>query len=336
MSKEVEKLVENCVTCQEYRTSQQKEPLHPHEIPLRPWQVVATDMFISNHTNYVLVVDYYSNYFEVAKLSNTKSPSVIQHIKSIFARHGIPEVVISDNGPQYSPKEFSEFAKSWEFKHQTSSPMYPQSNGLAERTVQTVKNLLKKAKSSHEDPYLGLLSYRNAPGQQVGSPAQLLMNRRLRTDLPTSQKQLLPKLNDHYSTIKALEKRKLKQKQYYDRTAKTLPSLHPNDPVRVLQNGRWEPGVIVDEEDTPRSYKVRTPDGGTYRRNRRHLLQVPKADENQQSAFINATSEKMEISKQSPVKFFQEKNPELTPTSDEIRTRSGRVVKKPKRFGDCA
>ncbi len=85
--------------------------------------------------------------------------------------------------------------------------MYPQSNGLAERTVQTVKNLLKKAKASNQDPYLSLLSYRNTPGQQTGSPAQLLMNRRLRTDLPTSPKQLLPKLNDRHLTRKMLEQR---------------------------------------------------------------------------------------------------------------------------------
>ena len=155
--------------------------------------------------------------------------------------------------------------------------------------------------------------------------------------MPTSSKQLLPKLNDYYSTRKALEQRKLEHKKYYDRTAKSLPSLHPNDPVRVLQKGRWEPGVISDVEDSPRSYQVRTPDGSTYRRNRRHLLQFPKANENQQSVSTNVTTEQMEMSKQSPVKSCQE-NPELPPASDDetVRTRSGRIVKKPKRFGDCA
>ncbi len=118
MSKDIEKIVENCTTCLEYRTAQQKELLHPHEIPVRPWQVVATDLFVWNNTNYVLVVNYYSKHFEVAQLSNTKSPTVIRHIKSMFARHGIPEVVISDNDPQYTAEEFTQFAKSWGFKHQ--------------------------------------------------------------------------------------------------------------------------------------------------------------------------------------------------------------------------
>jgi transposase InsO family protein len=87
----------------------------------------------------------------------------------MFARYGIPEVLISDNGPQYSSEEFRQFATTWGFIHKTSSPTYPQSNDLAERTVQAVKNLLKKAKASGSCPFLSLLSYRNTPLQQNGT-----------------------------------------------------------------------------------------------------------------------------------------------------------------------
>ena len=110
MCKEIENMVKQCTTCQEYRTAQPKEPPLPHDIQERPWQMVATDLFVWSNVNYVLVVDYYSNYFEIAQLANTKNSTVIQHIKSIFARHGIPEVVISDNGPQYSSEEFQRFS----------------------------------------------------------------------------------------------------------------------------------------------------------------------------------------------------------------------------------
>ena len=75
---------------------------------------------------------------------------VISHLKSIFARHGIPEVVISDNGSQYSSAVFEEFSKEYEFDHVTSSPKYPQANGEAERAVKTTKQLLEK----NRDPYL--------------------------------------------------------------------------------------------------------------------------------------------------------------------------------------
>ena len=86
------------------------------------------------------MIDYFSRYVEVTKLSTTTSASVISALKSNFARHGIPDLLISDNGPQYSAKEF---AKSYEFTHKTSSPYHPQGNGEAERAVKTVKKLLK-------------------------------------------------------------------------------------------------------------------------------------------------------------------------------------------------
>ena len=105
---------------------------------------------------------------------------MIRHLKSIFARHGIPEEVISDNGPQYSSKLFSEFAMSYNFHHQTSSPRYPQANGAAERAVQTIKFLLLK----NDDPYLAMLAYRSTSLENGYSPAQLSMGRNLRTTLP--------------------------------------------------------------------------------------------------------------------------------------------------------
>ena len=118
--------------------------------------MVVTYLVVGNNTNYVLVVDYYSNYFEIAQLGSIKTSTVTQHIKSIFARHGIPEIVISDNGPQYSSEQFHQFSTTWGFVHKTSSPTYPQPNGFAERNVQTVKRLLTKAKASNQDPYLSL------------------------------------------------------------------------------------------------------------------------------------------------------------------------------------
>nr|XP_006814246.1 PREDICTED: uncharacterized protein K02A2.6-like [Saccoglossus kowalevskii] len=101
----------------------------------------------------------------------------------MFAEHGIPEIAMSDNEPQFSSELFSQFAVIYGFVHITSSPRYPRSNGKAERAVQTVKDLLKK----NEDPYLDLLSYRTTPLQNNLAPSQLLMGRLLRkttTDAP--------------------------------------------------------------------------------------------------------------------------------------------------------
>ena len=94
-------------------------------------------------------------------------------MKSIFSRHGIPDVVVSDNRPHHASKELTQFAKSYGFNHQTSSPYHPQGNGKAERAVRTVKSLLKDC----SDPQLALLSYRSIPLPSCDySPAQLLIS----------------------------------------------------------------------------------------------------------------------------------------------------------------
>ena len=131
---------------------------------------------------YLRVVDYYFRYIEVAHLVQATASEVVKHNKSIFARHGIPETVIFNNGPQYTSERYSEFAKLYQFQHITSSPYYPQSNGEAERAVGTIKSLLKKCK----DPYLALLTYHSTLLAIGYSPAELLMNRILWNTVPTT------------------------------------------------------------------------------------------------------------------------------------------------------
>ena len=186
-------MVSKCNTCNMYRNSQAKEPLKRHELPKRPWQKIAIALFKLNKQEYVVIVDYYSNFFEVSHLPNSKSKTVINHIKPQFSKYRIPEVIVSDNGLEFSSHEFAEFAKQYGFKHITSSPRYPQSNSLSERAVQTAENILKKAKDEGKDFQLGLLAYRNAPIEEIGlSPAQMFMGRRTRTQLPTTPVLLEP------------------------------------------------------------------------------------------------------------------------------------------------
>ena len=106
------------------------------------------DLFAFKGSNYLLLIDYYSHYVEMSKLHSTISAVVIQHMKSIFARHGIPEILVSDNGSQFSAEIFTQFAQNFDFQHQTSSPNFPH-NGEIEQAVKTVKSMLEKA----TDPY---------------------------------------------------------------------------------------------------------------------------------------------------------------------------------------
>ena len=159
MYRDIENFVRNCESCNVYQNEQVKEPLTQHEIPDRSWEKLGVDLFEFRNKNYLVTVDYYSNFFEVHtfRLCKTTSKHVIQKLRAQFSRHGIPSKVISDNGPQFSSSNFADFAKTYEFVHVTSSPGYPQSNGKAENTVKTVKRIMKKSLKSGEDPFLALL-----------------------------------------------------------------------------------------------------------------------------------------------------------------------------------
>jgi transposase InsO family protein len=115
-----------------------------YEIPDRPWQRVGLDLFELDSENFIVISDYYSKIFEIAKLPNTKSSTVISHLGPHFERYGIPDEIVSDNGSQFASSEFQKYTTRNNIRHTTLSPIYPQSNGLPERTVQTAKKLLKK------------------------------------------------------------------------------------------------------------------------------------------------------------------------------------------------
>ncbi|KAL0152959.1 hypothetical protein M9458_051737 [Cirrhinus mrigala] len=108
-----------------HHAKQQKEPMTISDQPDEPWQKVGTDLFFLDGQNCLLVIDYLSNYPEIALLSSTSAAGVVTHMKAIFARHGIPQVVCSDNGPCYSSRDFPKFAEEYGFQHVTSNPLYP-------------------------------------------------------------------------------------------------------------------------------------------------------------------------------------------------------------------
>ena len=122
---------------------QQKETLMPHEVPTRPWEKVGFDLFTLKGLNYLVIVDYYSNFIEVDHLENTDTKTVIRKLKLQFARHRLPCQLVSDNGPQLVSDEFHKFAKKWDFEHYMSSPHNSSANGMAESPVNMFKRIMK-------------------------------------------------------------------------------------------------------------------------------------------------------------------------------------------------
>ena len=197
-------------------------PMPSHPFPSRPWQKVGTDLLSWEGRTFLTTVDYYSRFFEVDELTSTTSASVIRKLSAHIARHGIPEIVVSDNGPQFDAEEFKAFAASWDFAHVTSSPGYPQSNALVEKTVQTAKCIMTKATSDGRSALHSILENRNTPVDNLASPAQLLMGRQLGSILPTTNQLLKPRLVNPVEFTTRREELQAKQKSYYDRTAHPL------------------------------------------------------------------------------------------------------------------
>ena len=183
MSTDITKLILECGVCLKWRNAIPKEPLISHDVQDYPWETIATGLFIWNNQEYLVVVDYFGKYFEVEKLYKITSQAVIPKLKKIFSRFGITQKVVSD-GPQYASQDFTMFEKEYDFNNVTSSPKYPESNGLAEKTVQIAKRILEKCRVDGKDPYFALLEYRTTPLHLGYSPSQLFMSRKLRSILP--------------------------------------------------------------------------------------------------------------------------------------------------------
>ena len=167
-----------------------------------------------------------------------------------------------------------DFAKSYGFEHITSSPRYPQGNALAERTVKTIKALLKKS----TDPYLALLAYRATPFPCCGlSPAELLMGRQLRTDIPQVKTQMIPQWPYLRSFQQRESQYKQQQEAHYNKRHRTqpLPSIPNDEQVWVKIETHKDLGKVISPANTPKSYMVET-DSGTVRRNRQHLTVIPE------------------------------------------------------------
>ena len=260
-----------CPTCIAHRPAPAAEPLLSHDVPSRPWAKLGADLFELNGSMYLVLVDYYSNFVEVDRLSRTTVTHVTSALSAHFARYGIPEILVSDNGPPFSSSDFRAFLRMLDVHHITSSPGYPQSNGKAENAVKTVKILMRKALASGEDPVWALMMWRNSPDESSSlSPAQKMFGRACRTFLPTPRSNLLPTYPT--SVARDLAKQKSRQAKYYNRRTQPLAPLVPGQSIHMRLPGRrtWSPGVCVGTAGLC-SYWVRVNDV-TYRRNRRQLL----------------------------------------------------------------
>ena len=329
ISQHISDLIENCHVCAK-KSKQYHEPLMSTPLPDYPWQRVASDLFFLGSDSYLLIVDYFSRYPEVIKLKSTTSRGIIEAMKAVFSRYGIPQTVRSDNGPQYSSEEFSKFAAEYNFYHETSSPHFAQSNGQAERTVQTMKNLLRES----TDPYMALLTYRSTPLPWCGlSPAELLMGRCLRTNLP----QVVDRLKYTWQYIERFRKKdkefKDEQKRHYDQRHKCrpLPDIPDGSKVWVMDGDIPTPATETHQVEAPRSYTVET-EKGTIRRNRYHLKAVPPVPDPEGGTLPSSTEAEKMVAGDQRNQIYQQTETTSPPHRIMTRSRTGTAIRPPDRY----
>ena len=116
-----------------------------HEIPIHPWSKLASDVFHFEGDNYLLIVEYTSRFAIIRKISSMTGKAIAHHTQAFFADYKLPDTLVTDNGPCYMSKVFQMLMESMSVNHITSPPYYHQSNGLAEKYVEIIKNVSYKA-----------------------------------------------------------------------------------------------------------------------------------------------------------------------------------------------
>ena len=188
MDADIVNFVKRCTNCQQAAKNPPRQTPTPWPQPEKPWSRLHLDFAGPiNGITYLVLVDAYSKWPEVVPVVPPTTSKTLEVLGQIFSQHGLPELIVSDNGSQFTSREFQLFCHQYNICHMRSPPYHPQSNGQAERFVDTFKRALLKAKGEGASAQIlqrFLLVYRTTPNDATPnqqSPAEALMGRKLRT-----------------------------------------------------------------------------------------------------------------------------------------------------------
>jgi hypothetical protein len=258
IDKSIEELSRACNICQSLRKDPPPSPLYPWKYPERPWDRIHVDFAEYDSQYFLVVIDAYSKWMEIELMKSTTAEKTVEVMRELFARYGVCRELVSDNGPQFISETFQDFIAGNGIKHTLTAPYHPASNGAAERSVQILKDILKKnALESHAGVSTKhrlcnfLLTYRMTPHTVTGvSPAELFLKRQLRSRLSLIRPDLREDVIDNQERGKA----------YRDNRVPKLREFVKNERVRVKScrgsDVNFVPGVIV-HRNGPVNYLVR-------------------------------------------------------------------------------
>ncbi|XP_017494984.1 PREDICTED: uncharacterized protein K02A2.6-like, partial [Rhagoletis zephyria] len=246
---EIERLVKDCEACSEFNKDALKAPLHLWEPTTRPWERVHADFAGPvDGLMYLIIVDAYSKWPEIFEMKSATASTTIERFMSVCAKYGNPQVLVTDNGVQFNSEKFEDFCRIRGIEHINSPPFHPQSNGQAERFVDTFKRTFKKLR--REEPagvalQTMLQAYRSTPKPDGKSPAELFLGRQIRTELSL----LVPDTPPQQS-----RKPGASYKMYFDKRHRAkMRVFRPEEPVfakdyRTPNRPKWVPGVVIERK----------------------------------------------------------------------------------------
>ena len=244
----IKEVVRSCLACQKVRNTPPAAPLHPWLWPTKPWRRIHVDFagpFLKRM--FLLVTDAHSKWPEILEMPSTTSTRTIYELRRLFAAYGLPEQVVTYNGPQFVSQDFANFMKLNGIKHIKTSPYHPASNGAVEKLVQTFKKAmmskLQKGVTISQMLSSFLLSYRTTPHSTTNvTPAELFINRNIRTRLDLIQPNIESTVTKAQGMQKAQHDTKAKETRYM---------IGENVMAKNYRNGpKWVPGVIVEQLGT--------------------------------------------------------------------------------------
>ena len=332
IDKDTEKFCKTCYGCQLVSSPANPEPIKSTPLPSGPWQDLAVDLLgpLPSGESVLVIVDYFSRYYEVEVMRSTTSERVIECLEKVFTTHGLPLSIRSDNGPQFRSEVFEQYLEDNGIEHRKTTPLWPQANGEVERQNRSLLKRMRIAQAEgkewKKEVRKYLVAYRSTPHSTTGvSPAELLFCRKVRTKLPELREESTEsEMRDRDSEMKA------KAKQYADKKRNVQESdLTPGDKVLVKQERRNklstpfapEPYAVVTK--TGNSVVIESPEGVQLMRNTTH---VKKFEESSQDPA--ETAPLLDVT--DPVKPTAEREE----PSDAVLTRPTRVKKLPERFKD--
>lgn len=247
IDQDIEHMARHCQGCQETASNPKRAPIHVWEYPSSPWQRLHVDFAGPLFGKmYLVLVDAYSKWPEIIEMRTTTAEETVAQIRTIFARMGIPQQLVSDNGPQFTSETFKIFMKKNGIKHVTGAPYHPATNGIAERLVRSFKRAVKADRtditSQHKlDKFL--LSYRIAPHATTDlSPGELLFGRNIRTRLDLTKPDVQ----------RTVENQTLRNEH------RPFRSFHEGQSVLVKNHRQGPPWLkgTIQEQTGPVSYRV--------------------------------------------------------------------------------